>query len=145
VIAFVLERKLKELSRLNGGYVCRERRDEPGQRALEEIAIALAGGEAPYLCGDWTTNCQHDQQFIESIVGKHFQSHEGHVVNRLVIDVRSCVKCALSQLRDVVFVLAHKLSCCEGVLSGEDAEAIIRVNLPSNAVGLCQCLGMLLR
>jgi hypothetical protein len=127
VIAAILGRKLKELSVLHdlcgSGYVCREIIDAPGQSALEEIAIALAGEEAPYLWnGAWITPSEHDRLRIESVVRKHFQSQN---TDQLSNAVRPCVQAALSQLRNVLSVLAQTLSSRK-VLPGKDAEAIIR-------------------
>jgi hypothetical protein len=148
VIAVVFRRKLKELSRLEdqsgSGYVCCQMIDEPGKPALEEIAIALAGEEGPYLWGDWVTNCRHDQKRIEHIVSKHFQSQNANHVCNIV---RPCVKRSLLQLRDAVAAVAHELSRSEGILSGEAAEAVIRCESfpPNIGSELDQCLAQVLQ
>ena len=140
LIARVLGRKLKELSILNdefgSGSVCREVIDAPGQSAMEEIAIALAGEEAPYLWNSsWVTPCEHDRRRIEDITQKYFRAHDA---DQLSEAMRPCVQSALSQLREVLAVLAEKLSSL-GKLSGDDAEAIIRDQSPAD-VALDHCI-----
>jgi hypothetical protein len=137
LIASVLGRQLKELSVLEdqygSGYVCRQIVDAPGQSALEEIAILLAGEAAPYLWGGWVTPWEDDWNRIENIVKQYFPFYNAHELSDLV---RPCVQSALSQLKAVLAVLAHELSARKK-LSGSDAAAIIRrESLPDVALVL---------
>jgi hypothetical protein len=143
LIAFVLGRKLIELSVLQdqhgSGYVCREIIDAPGQPALEEIAILVAGEAAPYLWEWWATPWEDDRKRIAKTVERYFPPHDADQLSDLV---KPCVQSALSQLKDVLAVLAQELSSRK-VLSGSDAEAIIRGRSAPD-VALHECLARLL-
>jgi hypothetical protein len=136
-IAIVLERKLVEISILRDhdgdGYVTRERREDSHQEVLEEIAIACAGVEAPYLWGVWVTNGEHDSRRIEELLMKCPQLR-----NIDWDEFYSCLKKALAELRDSIGALAHELSTRK-MISGKDAEEIVRSTQPQ-PVRLSQCL-----
>ncbi len=143
VIAFVLGRKLKELSVHNdqygSGYVCRQVIDAPGQPALEEIAILLAGEAAAYFWERWVTPWEDDCDRIKKTVEKYFPSHNA---DELSVLVKPCVLSALPQLKVVLADLAHELSKRKK-LSGSEAEEIIRKQCPPG-VTLSQCLASVL-
>jgi hypothetical protein len=141
VLAFVLDRKLLELSiqndELGDGYVCRERRENTPMEILEEIAIALAGEETPYLWGSgWATDAQHDRDRINYLARKGIVT----VDESLVELIRGCVKKALPEFRDAIAEVAWALSKrTDRKMSGKEAVDIITAKSP-NGKDLRECL-----
>ena len=143
-IASILGRELKELSLGNdqygSGYVCRQKVYQSRLNALEEIAIALAGEEAPYFWDrTWFTPTEYDRRDIEQIVVMYFPSYTADQISDAV---RPCVQSALSQLKIVLSALAGEL-WTRRKMSGSEAESIIQEFSPPD-VGLHKCLGNVL-
>jgi hypothetical protein len=137
VIAMVFKRTLVEISILRDhegdGYVCRERREGSPLEILEEIAIACAGVEAPYLWGGWATNDEHDRQRVEELLRKcpQLRSIDWD-------DFYACLKTALAELRNSIGTMARELSTRK-TISGKDAEEIVASAQPK-PVYLGECL-----
>jgi hypothetical protein len=137
VIAIVFKRRLVEISILRDhegdGYVSRERHEGSPLEILEEIAIACAGVEAPYLWGGWATNDEHDRQRVEELLKKCPQLR-----NIDWDEFYACLKTALAALRDSIGAMALELSTRKKI-SGEDAEEIVTSTQPK-PVCLGECL-----
>ena len=141
VIAVVLGRTLIQISIIEdengGGYVTREQRENSPQEILEEIVIALAGGEAPNLWGNWPTNTTHDEERIGALLRMN--------VLPAGIDwpkVHTCLKDALGHLSEALTVLGQELSK-RRIMAGSEAESLIVPCLPQN-IGLRESLAICL-
>jgi hypothetical protein len=128
VMAAIFGREILEISIIedeNGwGYVHREQRESSPHEILEEILIALAGEETPYLWGNWPTNATHDEERIEYLLAKNMLP--------LTLDftfIRGHQKVILQSAREAMSALAHAVSK-QKVMLGKDALEIIRPRLP---------------
>jgi hypothetical protein len=142
VIAIILGRKLVEISILRDqygdGYVSRERHQGSPQEVLEELAITLAGVEAPYLWVNWVTNGEYDDHRVEELLRQCPQLR-----NIDWDELHSCLKEALDELSGSIGSLAHELTRRKKI-SGQEAEEIVACSLPQ-AIGLRECLASLLK
>lgn len=128
VIAAIFGREILEISIIEDedgeGYVHREQRESSPHEILEEILIALAGEETPYLWGNWPTNAAHDEERIEYLLAKNMLP--------LTLDlkfVRGHLKVILESAREAISALAHAVSK-QKVMLGKDALEVIRPRLP---------------
>jgi hypothetical protein len=127
VLASILDRELIELSILTdeygNGYLLREKRENTAEEIVEEVAIALAGEEAPYLWDQgWITNAEHDYRRIYDLLGRNLLP-----IGFNVEAVRSCVKQMLPAIRDSVAAVGELLSK-QKKLAGRQAQLLISVS-----------------
>lgn len=128
VTAAIFGREIIEISIVEdesgGGYVHREQRESTPHEVMEEILIALAGEEAPYLWSNWPTNAEHDEERIEDLLAKNMlpQTLDFKVV-------RGELKAMLEKSREAIGAVAHEV-WKQKVMSGDDALDIIRPHLP---------------
>ncbi len=129
-MATLCGRNVQEISLLadeyGDGHVARERREGSQEEILEEILIALAGEEAPYLWGTWPTNAEHDNQRIDDLLSK--------AILPMTLDlqyVRSELKPVLERCRDAIGALA-KAVLDQRQLSGTEVSEILGPLLPND-------------
>jgi len=129
VTAAIFAREILEISivedQSGGGYVTREQRESSPHDVLEEVLIALAGEETPYLWGDWPTNADHDEERIGYLLAKNMLPQ--------TLDfkfVRGHLKVILEKSREAISALAHAV-WKRKVMPGKDALEILRPRLPN--------------
>jgi hypothetical protein len=128
VTAAIFGREILEISiredQDGGGYVHREQRESSPHEVLEEILIAVAGEETPYLWGNWPTNAEHDKERIAYLLAKNMLPQ--------TLDfkfIRGHLKVILDNSREAISALAYAV-WKQKVVPGKDALEVIRPLLP---------------